>query len=118
MTLRGNDQSPLQQATNLPTHDEEGPASGILPNGLPGQDDGDASSEEDLEDDDEEDEVDSEASSSTSSSSSDSDGDDKEEQLDWDADGKPHVKRKPFIANVFDGKLASIVICEECKHGE
>ena len=57
-------------------------------------------------------------SSSSSSSSSSSEEDEPEELHDVDADGKLQTRMKPFIASVFDGKLASVVICDECKHGE
>ncbi|KAK4050070.1 hypothetical protein OIV83_003640 [Microbotryomycetes sp. JL201] len=50
-------------------------------------------------------------SDSSSSSEDDSDEDDKNASA---ASGQ----MKPFIADVFDGKLASIVICSECKHGK
>ncbi|KAM0788248.1 hypothetical protein ACM66B_001399 [Microbotryomycetes sp. NB124-2] len=51
------------------------------------------------------------------SSSSDSDLSSSEDESDEDkvADVQSSTM-KPFIADVFDGKLASIVVCSECKH--
>lgn len=63
-----------------------------------------------------EEESSSESDSSSSSSESSEDEEDEEHQ-DVDAQGNPQPKMKPFIASVFDGKLASVVICDECKHG-
>lgn len=62
--------------------------------------------------DDEEGEEESEESSGGSGSSSDSsESEDEEEGLKED-------KPRPFIDSVFGGKLASVVICDECQHGE
>lgn len=60
----------------------------------------------------------SESEEDSSSSSSESSADETEELVDVDASGKQQQRMKPFIASVFDGKLASVVICDECKHGE
>lgn len=64
-----------------------------------------------------EEESSSESDSSSSSSESSEDEEDEDHQ-DVDAQGNPQPRMKPFIASVFDGKLASVVICDECKHGE
>lgn len=57
------------------------------------------------------------SSESDSSSSSSESSEDEDEQQDVDPQGQPQPKMRPFIASVFDGKLASVVICDECKHG-
>lgn len=124
LTLRAGEQSPLQQATSLPTHDEGEEPVGTTIESKSGalrdteHDDEDESGNDMSSGDESSDSEDEGSSRSSSSSSSSSDSEAEEEHHDWDAQGQPHVERKPFIASVFDGKLASIVICEECKHGQ
>lgn len=57
---------------------------------------------------------------STSSSSDTSDDEEDEEKLKTRAFERKRRKTtmRPFIDSVFGGKLASVVICDECKHGK
>lgn len=59
------------------------------------------------------------SSSSSSSSSSD------DELSEWETDERkltPRQKKKrslrPFVGSIFEGKLASFIICDECKNGK
>ncbi|GAA5932107.1 uncharacterized protein JCM15063_001121 [Sporobolomyces koalae] len=58
-------------------------------------------------------ESDATSSGSSSSDSSSSDTDSEQEQVARDS---TVVKRRPFVGSVFEGKLASFIICDECKN--
>ncbi|KAK4058334.1 hypothetical protein OIO90_000491 [Microbotryomycetes sp. JL221] len=53
---------------------------------------------------------------STTSESSDSESSSDEDETELAKRQKTADDLKPFIAEIFDGKLASIVVCNECKH--
>lgn len=66
--------------------------------------------------DDSGDESDASSASSSSSSSSDADSDIEEARLtEWQ---RKKRKLRPFVGSIFEGKLASFIICDECKNGE
>lgn len=58
-----------------------------------------------------------ESSGSSSSSSSSSDEEMAVEAIQVDQDGKVIPKKRPFVGSIFEGKLASFIICDECKNG-
>ncbi|GAA5909520.1 uncharacterized protein JCM6883_003973 [Sporobolomyces salmoneus] len=58
-----------------------------------------------------------EDSGSSSSDSSSSDSSDSElETFELDKDGNVKPNRRPFVGTIFEGKLASFIICDECKN--
>lgn len=59
-----------------------------------------------------------ESSGSSSSSSSSSDDEVAVEVVQLDQDGKVRPKKRPFVGSIFEGKLASFIICDECKNGK
>ncbi|GAA5988749.1 hypothetical protein JCM10908_006155 [Rhodotorula pacifica] len=65
----------------------------------------------------------SDTSSSGASSSSSSSSEDEDESLDSDVDERRLTLRqrkkralRPFVGSIFEGKLASFIICDECKN--
>ncbi|KDE04930.1 hypothetical protein MVLG_04686 [Microbotryum lychnidis-dioicae p1A1 Lamole] len=59
----------------------------------------------------------SDGSSSSSSPSSDSGSDDEvNDPFEIGPDGTPQLKMRPFISSIFEGKLTSVVVCDECRH--
>ncbi|SCV67680.1 BQ2448_5291 [Microbotryum intermedium] len=70
----------------------------------------------DGEEGDDDDASDESSSSSSSSSDSDSDNDAKDDPFEMGPDGTPQLKMRPFISSIFEGKLTSVVVCDECKH--
>lgn len=55
-------------------------------------------------------------SSSSDSASSDS-SDSEMETFELDKNGNAKPNRRPFVGSIFEGKLASFIICDECKNG-
>ncbi|GAA6063870.1 hypothetical protein JCM10212_003606 [Sporobolomyces blumeae] len=65
----------------------------------------------------ESDSSDARGSGSSSSSSNSSDDEDSDvDVLELDENGVPKPKRRPFVGSIFEGKLASFIICDECKN--
>jgi hypothetical protein len=58
-----------------------------------------------------------ESSGSSSSDSSSSDSESETEVVELDREGNVKPKRRPFVGSIFEGKLASFIICDECKNG-
>ncbi|GAA5968122.1 hypothetical protein JCM3765_005857 [Sporobolomyces pararoseus] len=54
-------------------------------------------------------------SSSSDSASSDS-SDSEMETFELDKNGNAKPNRRPFVGSIFEGKLASFIICDECKN--
>ncbi|GAA5959948.1 hypothetical protein JCM21900_001436 [Sporobolomyces salmonicolor] len=71
----------------------------------------DESAEADDEDRGNESDASSASSSSSSSSSTDEDGESEDEGA-----GERKGKMRPFVGSIFEGKLASFIICDECKN--
>ncbi|GAA5886814.1 hypothetical protein JCM16303_005714 [Sporobolomyces ruberrimus] len=57
-----------------------------------------------------------ESSGSSSSDSSSSDSESETEVVELDREGNVKPKRRPFVGSIFEGKLASFIICDECKN--
>lgn len=105
MTLRAAEPAPpLRPTMYLSRPSDEPPTLG---------DQGEANlPEEDVDDADDEEDEETEESSGGSGSSSDS------SESEHEQEKEKREKPRPFIDSVFGGKLASVVICDECQHGE